>query len=183
MPGLRGQKSFNPPPAWSARGTVPGVAQRGTERVSIHPPLGQRGERRRHSTRTAARCFNPPPAWSARGTGATGFCRHRHRVSIHPPLGQRGEPPDSKVSVRVRLKQQKSRTANLAVLLLPANNPTLAAIPYLTMGSAHSRTTRKIGFAWGPRTTRPPVEKPPPHRASPTRVSKNRSDKSAVGGK
>ena len=113
-------RSFNPPPAWSARGTRhdryrlsdhavsihPPLGQRGERpprpscstpgNVSIHPPLGQRGERPGAAPRSSrCRCFNPPPAWSARGTFRGRPAPHGRRVSIHPPLGQRGEPQSS----------------------------------------------------------------------------------------
>ena len=59
---------FNPPPAWSARGTLaPG-----------------------YDAGLASR-FNPPPAWSARGTFDREPTAERAAVSIHPPLGRRGE--------------------------------------------------------------------------------------------
>ena len=60
--------SFNPPPAWSARGTY------------LKPEL-----------LGLAACFNPPPAWSARGTMHYDPAPMSTNVSIHPPLGRRGE--------------------------------------------------------------------------------------------
>ncbi len=108
-------RRFNPPPALSARGTLPRQLDVGSESVSIHPPLCRRGELQRTvADVTAPACFNPPPALSARGTlayespvsmarfqstprfvgegnGPSTSSAVSRAVSIHPPLCRRGE--------------------------------------------------------------------------------------------
>jgi len=61
--------------------------------------------------------------------------------------------------------RRESRTVNTAIRLHKEQDRMLAAISYKTIGCAHSRTSRTIGIAWGPRITRPPVENSPPDRA------------------
>ena len=83
---------FNPPPAWSARGTQARPCDTSRSRRFNPPPAwSARGTRDSFVMTRWSRCFNPPPAWSARGTFASEYEEPYQRVSIHPPLGRRGE--------------------------------------------------------------------------------------------